>query len=437
MSLNIPDSATEIIQRSKTDVQRELPTSNPFLKNSWLGALINMAGNRQFDFYLQLLEVQKQGRPDTATDTDLEEWAAIWGILRIAATAASGSIIAGGAPTTSIPINTIYKTSDGKTYTSTTTVVIAANSISVVSITRSGTTATATTTSNHNLADNISVTISGAVETDYNVTDAVITVTGLKTFTYQVANAPTTPATGAILAGFNSIPVPVISDDFGADTNQLAGTLLTLQSPIVGADDDAGADFGELGGGTDQETDAAFKLRLLDRIQNPIAHFNVAEITAIAKEIAGVTRVFIQEITPAVGQVTIHFMRDNDADPIPSAGEVTTVKNKILTIKPANTADVDVIVLAPVAVPTAFTFSSLTPNTATMQTAVTANLKQFFAERTSVGVNIDQDAYRAAIFNTIDTVTGDEVTDFTLSAPVADITIAAGEIGTLGTVTYP
>lgn len=437
MGINLPNSATEVAQRQRTDVQRELSSSNPYLKNSLINALIVGSANRNFDFYLQLEEAIKQSRPDTATGVDLERWAAIWGITRIAATVATGNIVAGGTATTNIPISTVFVTSDGDTYTSTLTVVIAANSISVSSITRSGSTATVTTVSDHNLSNNIPVTISGANETEYNVTDASIIVTGSDTFTYQVTGAPATPATGTILADFNSIPVPVTSDDFGAATNQDAGTILTLQSPIVGANDEAGVDFAEIGGGTDQETDTALRTRLLERIQDPVAHFNVAEITSIAKTIAGVTRVFVQEITPAVGQVTIYFMRDNDIDPIPSAGEVTTVKNKILEIKPANTDDSDVIVAAPTAVPTNFTFTDLTPNTSTMQTAITANLQQFFSDQTQVGVDIDEDTYRAAVATTVDTATGDTVESFTLSTPSGDVTIASGEIGTLGNVVYP
>jgi uncharacterized phage protein gp47/JayE len=150
-----------------------------------------------------------------------------------------------------------------------------------------------------------------------------------------------------------------------------------------------------------------------------------------------VTRVFVQEVTPAIGQVTIYFMRDGDDNPIPSGSEVTTVKNAILELKPANTVDSDVIVLAPVGVAVDFTFTALTPDTSTMRSAISANLRQFFDERTSVGVNVDEDAYRSAIFNTVDTVTGDVVSTFTLSTPVGDVAIATGEIGILGNVVYP
>ena len=54
-----------------------------------------------------------------------------------------------------------------------------------------------------------------------------------------------------------------------------------------------------------------------------------------------------------------------------------------------------------------------------------------------MGVNVDEDAYRSAIFNTVDIATGDVVKTFTLSAPSGDISIATGEIGIFGSVVYP
>lgn len=436
MPLDLPESADEVVQRSKTDVQREVVESNPFLKNSWLGALITGYGNRIFDFYLQLKEAIKQSLPDTATGSFLERWSAIWGINRLAATSGNGNVVATGTDTTTVPLDTLFVASDGKIYESDSAVAITATVLSVTSITRSGATATVTFPSPHNLANNVLVTFAGANETDYNVSNAEIVVTGLDTLTYQVTGSPATPATGTITASHTSIPVPVTAQDFGVETNQDAGTELKLQSPIVGVDDEANVDFGEIGGGTDQEADDSLRLRLLDRIQNPIAHFNVAEITSVAKTVAGVTRVFVQEITPAVGQVTIYFMRDDDTNPIPSGAEVADVDAVIQAIRPANTDSADVFVLAPTGVSTDFTFTALVPNTSTMQTAINASLRQFFDENTSVGVDVDQDAYRSAIFNTVDTVTGEVVSSFTLSAPTTDITIASGEIGILGNVTY-
>ena len=442
MALNLPSSAAELESRSKTDVQRELPGSNPFLKNSVLGAIVVAASNRIFDFYLQLKAALNVLFPDTTEGVFLDRWAAIYGKTRLAATTSTGNIVSTGVATTAIPIGTTWTSTDGNLYDSTSNATISAQSLSVTSLTRVASTATATTVSNHNLASNVPVTISGADQSDFNVINAVITVTGLTTFTYAVANNPTTPATGTVLAGFTSASVPVISQAFQDSTNDIevnleSGSPLSIQSPLVGVDSESRVDFADIGGGTDQESDTGLRTRFIEIIQNPVAHFSAAEITAIAKEIAGVTRVFVLEITPLVGQVTVYFMRDNDVNPIPSASEVTTVKDQILTITPANTDPDDLIVLAPTAVPTDFTFTAMTPNTVTMQDAVTASLSVFFSTVPEVGIDVDEDAYRAAISNTIDTSTGDQISTFSLSTPSGDITITSGEIATLGNLVYP
>ncbi len=521
MPIDIPNSASEVGNRSATDVQRELPESNPRLKNSWLFALITSYANRIFDFYLQLKEAIKQSLPDTATGTFLERYAAIWGVQRTAATQSTGNVVSTGTVAAIIPSGTVFTISVGN-YTSTSSATISDQSIIVSGIARSGQTASTTTASDHGLANNVPVTITGADQTEYNVTNIAITVTGLNTFEYQVVGSPVTPATGTILSAFISASVPVQSVNFSDTTNGIfvnldAGEGLTLQSPLVGVDDNLTVDFGEIGGGTDQEADTNLRINFLERIQDPVAHFNASDIRIKAKEVAGVTRVFVQPpgfklstvsititrsgnvatatlstsqdiqtgqevtitgadqpeynvtqqpilvesstkfqytvlnspVTPATGsivstisispgQLKVFFMRDNDANPIPSGSEILTVRDKIEEITPATTdVDIDLSVLAPTGVTNDFVFTSLSPSTTTMQNAIKANVQQFYDENTSVGVDIDQDAYRSAIFNTIDTETGDVVASFELSSPVGDIPITTNEIGILGNMVFP
>jgi uncharacterized phage protein gp47/JayE len=436
MALNLPESATEVVARAKTAVQRALPQSNPFLPNSWLSALITSYSYRIFDFYLQLREAIKQTFFDTSTGDSLERQASWFGITRLAATQSNGFIVATGTAGSTIALNTLYQTSDGLEFKVLALATISDQSISVASITRSGGLATVTTDSEHNLASNVLVTISGANEAQFNVTDAEITVTGENTFTFELPDSGATVATGTILADFTSGHVSVESIDFGQDVNLPLDSIMTLQSPIVGVDDDASVDSQELAGGTDQETDEQLRDRFLDRVQNPVAHFNVAEITAKAKEVNGVTRVFVEEITPAIGQVTIYFTRDNDENIIPTAPEVAAVKDSILTIKPANTSDDDVIVEAPTPVETDFVFNAIAPNTPAMKEAVAANLQQFFLEQTVVGQDVQAVAYNSAIFNTVDS-SGQRIQGFDLFAPVGNITVVAGELATLGAVTTP
>jgi uncharacterized phage protein gp47/JayE len=279
-------------------------------------------------------------------------------------------------------------------------------------------------------------TMSGANEVEYNIT-ATITVTALNVFTYEVSGTPATPATGSPVVTTDSASVAIESVEFGQDTNQDAGTQISFSSPISGVDSTTRVQFGAIGGGTDLQSDEDYRVEVIDAYRNPISTFNVAAIERKVKEVSGITRVFVEEITPAVGQVTVYFTRDNDDNIIPDASEVNTAKDKLLEIKPAHVDDSDVIVAAPTGVVVDFTFSALSPNTSTMQSAVTANLQALFRDDTTVGADLLRVAFEGAIFNTIDPDTGISVASFTLSTPVADVPISSGELPVLGNVTYP
>jgi hypothetical protein len=67
---------------------------------------------------------------------------------------------------------------------------------------------------------------------------------------------------------------------------------------------------------------------------------------------------------------------------------------------------------------------------------VTANLEQFFTEKTEVSENVLELSYQNAIFNSRSPDTGEVVVSFTLASPSGDIVVAAGKIATLGAVDY-
>lgn len=427
----------ELEQSGKVDVRDELSGSNPFLRNSWLGAIVSAFAFLFFDWYEKLKELLKQFFFDTAENPYLNRWSAIWNIITNPATKASGGVVAEGTPGSPIAISSKLAIS-GISYRVTLGTTINAQSLSVTSLTRFGGTVTAITASNHNLATGINVTIAGAVETEYNGVHN-IAVIGLNSFTYPIQTTPTTPATGTITADFNTALVSVEADTdfFGVETNQISGAELSFSPPLPGVNNSAFVDFNGLTGGADQEETEDQRIRFLERVQNPVANFNKSAIVQKAKEITGNTRIFVNEITPAVGQVTIYFTRDNDGI-IPTAGDVTRTKEKILEIKPANTADADVIVLAPTEKQVNFIFSSLVPNTTTMQSAVNNNLDVLFEERTAVGQDLTENEYKAAIQNTIDTETGEKLISFSLTTPSGDIAADTSAILIIkGTVTFP
>ncbi len=439
MTFNIPDSEQEVIDRARTDVQDQLPESNPFLDNSYLNALIVAFSGRIFDFYRQQNILLTEIFPDTATNSFLERWGSFRGITRNPATAASGNLYATGIDTSVIPNGTTVQSSDGLIYTSTSDATISIN-VTNVTISRVGTTATAATASAHNIANGVNVIISGADQAEYNGTFIAVVISSTE-FTYEVTGSPITPATGTITVTTTSTLLPVTSDTEGALTNQSSGAELTLTSPISGIDSSLFVTFDGLSGGSDIESDEDYRDRILEAYQNPVALFNPAAITEQARLVSGVTRVWVRTpddtIEPTDPGVTkIYFVRDDDDNIIPSSGEVQTVKDSILLIKPAHTSESDVIVQAPVGITTAFTFNSLSPNTTTMQTAIINNLAQLFTEKASVGISIQRDTYRAAIATTVDTVTGDVIESFELNTPLDNLTVAPNELLLLGTVTF-
>jgi uncharacterized phage protein gp47/JayE len=213
--------------------------------------------------------------------------------------------------------------------------------ISISSLTRNGQIATAISTS-HGLVYGSYVSVSGAVQNEYNVSKTGIIVIDANTFAYPVSGSPATTATGSIAASYSYVEL---------------------------------------------------------------------------------------------GQVRIGFTRDNDATIIPSAAEVNIVLAKMLQIKPAHIADSDVIVFAPTAVPVTVTFSTLSPNTSAMQTAITNALQDFFRTSNNIGQNIKLADLNGLISGVIDSTGATPI--YTLSAPSGDATIGLNKIGILGVVTYP
>jgi len=142
---------------------------------------------------------------------------------------------------------------------------------------------------------------------------------------------------------------------------------------------------------------------------------------------------------PVPGQVAVYILRDNDDNIIPTQGILNQTKQRIIErgALPANTSETDLYVFAPVPVETNFTFTSITPDTPTMRTAIRNSLDAFFRDSVTFEADITEATYLGAIQNTQDLTTGAFLQSFALSGPSGTININAGEIAVLGTVTFP
>ena len=236
----------------------------------------------------------------------------------------------------------------------------------------------------------------------------------------------TTDADGTIASG--TVTIAVTASESGADYNTDPETELSLTSPIAGVTAIAVADDGVgIDGGLAEEADEDLLVRLLARIQDPPAGGSEADYIAWAKEVAGVTRAWCYPSYTGPGTVGLTFVRDNDSGSIiPSGGEVTEVQDHIDALRPVTA---DLTVFAPVGVPLNFTIL-VSPNTTAVKAAVQAELEELILRETEPGGTL----LLSHIEEAISRASGE--TDHNLTAPAADVTVATGEITTMGTITW-
>lgn len=449
MPLSYP-TLDNLIETARAEFRRQLPNIDPTVYGSWARGFIDSAGALIHAFGFLVRDLEQELFPQSATGEFLDRWGAYEDLPRNPATGASGPISLPGTIATVINAGQQFTGSNSLIYTVLSPAAVEVVSLLVASLTRSGTTATATTSTPHRLATGMSVTVSGAVQSAYNVL-APVTVTGPNTFTYQVAGAPVTPATGTITETSNFATLNVQATTTGPETNMIAGATLNVSLPNLGSL--AYVQFAGVSGGADLESDPDYRDRIIESRSNISGVFTEDQIKIAARTIPGNTRVFVKRpvtalgsgtqglpsYSPAAGQVVVIIVRDDDANIIPTQSILDQTKVAIITKGrlPAHTRAEDVFVLAPVAQVVNFVFSAILPNTETMKTSIRNQLTAFFQDSVTFEDDIPAPSYQGAIQNTRDTVTGERLQSFTLTSPTAAIVVADGNIPVLGTVTFP
>jgi uncharacterized phage protein gp47/JayE len=139
-----------------------------------------------------------------------------------------------------------------------------------------------------------------------------------------------------------------------------------------------------------------------------------------------VTRAWCYPLENGEGTVVVRFVRDDDAELIPSAAEVAVVQTYIDEVRPVTAK---LTVAAPVAAPLAFTIA-VTPDTTAVREAVQAELQDLLLRVAEPGATVLKSQIEVAIG------TADGVTNFTLTTPSADATHSAGQMATMGAITW-
>lgn len=217
----------------------------------------------------------------------------------------------------------------------------------------------------------------------------------------------------------------VISALAGADYALSVGVPLTFQSPEAGVDATAFV-TAVIQTGVDEESTENFRTRFLERLRQAPQGGAENDYVAWAKEVPGVTRVWVAPLGLGVGTVVVRFVRDGDMSLIPDAGEVAAVQAYLDERRPVTAA---VTVFAPVETPLAVTVS-IEPDTAATRAAVEAELVDLLERTAEPGGTVLLSQLQTAIG------TAEGVTDFELVSPAANVTHGAGELPTLGVITW-
>ena len=230
-------------------------------------------------------------------------------------------------------------------------------------------------------------------------------------------------AVGTIAAGVAAVPLQAV--EAGQEGNAAAGTSLTLSSPVPGINAVLTVQTA-LAGGADVEAPEAWRARILARMRKPPQGGADFDYEAWALEVPGVTRAWVYSGEQGPGTVVVRFVRDDDATPIPDAGEVATVQAHIESKRPTTAT---VYVVAPVGVVQNYTIQ-LTPNTAAAQAAVHSELLALYRNEAKPGSTMLISHEREAI-----SIAAGE-TDHVLSVPAANQAYTTGQLPMLGDITW-
>lgn len=241
--------------------------------------------------------------------------------------------------------------------------------------------------------------------------------------------------TGGIVTGDGSVDVPVRALTAGRTGNAVAGVGLALTVPMSRIGTAAEVAGGGIGAGADTESTESLRQRVWFRKKMPPHGGAAHDYVAWAREINGVTRVFVDPVTASNSRtsVSVWFLMDGSyPNGIPQASDVTVVNAYIDTVRPAGAL---VEVAAPVATPVDIEISGLTPDSAVIREAVRAELADLIQNEGRVSTLSNPfTLYRSKIIEAISIATGED--HHVLTTPSADVDYDMGDIPVLGTVTF-
>lgn len=239
----------------------------------------------------------------------------------------------------------------------------------------------------------------------------------------------TTAADTTIVAASASVSATASLGGLAGDT--AAASTLNLVNPIPGIEGAVTVAVGGLSDGTDQESDADLRDRLLARIRQPPHGGAAFDYENWALEVPGVTRAWCFPLNRGTGTIDLYFVCDDQVGSIiPDAAKVAEVQTHIDALRPVTA---DFLALAPTAIPVNFTIQT-NPATQVVTDAVQAELEDLLRREAQPEDGAGSGTILLSHIREAISIAAGE-TDHTLTSPAADVTFAAGQIATMGAIT--
>jgi uncharacterized phage protein gp47/JayE len=225
--------------------------------------------------------------------------------------------------------------------------------------------------------------------------------------------------------------VPVVAEDTGPLYNLIARTKMAYQTSPGGVSS-AEVGTGGLTGGSDIETDASLRDRVLAKMRTAPHGGSPSEWIGWALQCPGVTNVFVQRATPAPGAVTILFMMYAVyANGIPAAADATGL---LALLRESAPADADIQVVCPMPISVDVTVH-IEPNMPADQERVRTELTAMFRRRAAPGSPTTPFSFsRSWAVEAVSIAMGDATYD--VQIPTDDIICGKNQVAVLGTVTF-
>lgn len=241
--------------------------------------------------------------------------------------------------------------------------------------------------------------------------------------------------TGGTVGVGGTVDLPVRCLTAGRIGNAVAGVVLTLTAPVDRLQTEHQVAASGIGTGADQESDESLRQRLLHRLRYPPHGGAAFDYVRWAREINGVTRVYVDPVTAENGRTTVgvwFLMDDLYPDGIPQVADVSAVRAYIETVRPAGAL---VEVAAPVPLPVDIAIEGLSPDTQAVRNAIVNELADLFRRNARVSTLTDPyTLYRSKIIEAISIAAGED--HHTLVAPAEDVSAGVGSIPVLGRVSF-